>query len=46
MDDWPRVTNLFHSKYNIDASAWMYFFAMKMSYIAEKISDYAKQTYY
>lgn len=34
MDDWPRVTTGFHSIYNIDATAWMYLFASKMSQYA------------
>ena len=46
MDDWPRIDELYYSKYNIDAAAWMYFFAEKMSYIAKKIKFDEKVKYY
>ena len=38
MDDWPRVSYMYNSKYSIDASSWMHFFSSKMGYIAEKIN--------
>lgn len=36
MDDWPRTSDdeLYISKYNIDASTWMYFFSNSMAEIA------------
>ena len=42
MDDWPRISFMFNSKYNIDASAWMYFYSEKMAFIAGKIGYFQK----
>ena len=47
MDDWPRIdvfnNKTYHSQYNVDASAWAYFFSQSLAQITNN-STYAETT--